>query len=101
MIPVPGTAAIRDDVDVPVLIVETESDLTFLGYFAARQDDSENVRLWEVAGTAHADSYLTVAGRTDRGRSPDGRRAGGVGIAGAGGHRLRVPDQRRARSTSW
>ena len=42
-ISVPGTAAIRDDVDVPVLIFETETDLTFLGYVAARQDDSRHV----------------------------------------------------------
>jgi hypothetical protein len=38
-IPVPGTAAIRDDIDVPVLTLETESDLTLLNYFSARQDD--------------------------------------------------------------
>jgi hypothetical protein len=70
-IPVPGTAAIRDDIDVPVLTLETESDLTFLNYFSARQDDGKNFRLWEVAGTAHADSYITVTGPTDLGRSPD------------------------------
>src|SRR5262249_5902377 len=34
-ITVPGTAAIRSDIDVPVLTFETESDLTFLGYVAA------------------------------------------------------------------
>jgi hypothetical protein len=70
-IPVPGTAPIRDDIDVPVLTLETESDMTFLGYFAARQDDSTFFRLWEVAGTAHADSYTVVYGATDLGRSPD------------------------------
>jgi hypothetical protein len=70
-IPVAGTAAIRDDIDVPVLTLETESDLTFLNYFPARQDDGENFRLWEVAGTSHADSYVVVTGPTDVGRSPD------------------------------
>ena len=49
---------IRTDLDEPVLIFETETDLTELGYFAARQDDTDSVRVWEVAGTAHADAYL-------------------------------------------
>ena len=47
---------IRTDLDVPVLIIETETDVTsVLGYYAARQDDTDRIRLWEVAGTAHAD----------------------------------------------
>ena len=73
-IPVPGTAPIRADVNVPVLIFETESDLGFLNYVAARQDDSEHVRVWEVAGTAHADAYTTVIGFNDLGDSPDAAR---------------------------
>ena len=52
----PGTAAIRTDVDVPVLMVETETDVGLLGYFSARQDDSRHVRLWEVAGTTHGEA---------------------------------------------
>ncbi len=70
-IPVPGTAAIRADLNVPVLTFETETDLTFLAYFSARQPDSERFRLWEVAGTAHADTYTIVTGPTDLGDSPD------------------------------
>jgi Alpha/beta hydrolase domain len=69
-IAVPGTAAVRDDIDVPVLTFETESDLTFLNYVAARQDDAEHFRAWEVAGTSHADAYLVSTGPTDTGRSP-------------------------------
>ena len=47
---------IRDDLDVPVVMVETETDLLgSLDYLPARQPDSAYVRLWEVAGTAHAD----------------------------------------------
>ena len=53
----PDVARIRRDVDVPVLTFQTESDLTRLGSLAARQRDSRNFRLWEVAGTAHADVY--------------------------------------------
>jgi hypothetical protein len=66
----PGTAAIRADIDVPVLTLKTETDLTFLGYFAARQDDARNFRLWEVAGTAHYDTYGLAVGPTDLGTSP-------------------------------
>jgi hypothetical protein len=48
---------IRTDLDVPVVIVETESDLLpMLGYAEARQDDTDRIRLWEIAGTAHADA---------------------------------------------
>jgi hypothetical protein len=70
VIAVPAAAPIRDDLDVPVLTFETETDLTLLGYFGARQPDTDRFRLWEVAGTAHADTY-TLAGMTDLGNSPD------------------------------
>lgn len=49
---------IRDDTEAPVIIVQTESDVVgLLGYLPARQPDSEKLRLWEVAGTAHADKF--------------------------------------------
>jgi hypothetical protein len=72
-IAVPGAAHIRSDLDVPVLIFETETDLTLLNYGPARQDDTKRVRLWEVAGTSHADVYLIdlAVGATDLGTSPD------------------------------
>ncbi len=54
----------------PVLTFETETDLTFLGFYSARQRDSRRLRLWEVAGTAHADTYLLVTGGADLGHSP-------------------------------
>jgi hypothetical protein len=54
---------IRTDLDAPVLIVETETDVvSLLGYYPARQDDGDSVRLWEIAGTAHADAYQVGAG---------------------------------------
>jgi hypothetical protein len=54
-----GVARIRDDVGVPVLQFITETDLyPPLGFLAARQDDTDTVRTWEVAGTAHADRSL-------------------------------------------
>ena len=62
----PNPTRIRDDVGVPVLTFETETDLEVLHYLGARQPDSKDFRLWEVAGTAHADSY-TVGGASDTG----------------------------------
>jgi hypothetical protein len=69
-IPTPGDALIRADIDVPVLTFETEGDVIHLGYVNARQDDAKNFRLWEVAGTSHADSYQSPVGATDYGDSP-------------------------------
>jgi hypothetical protein len=65
----PPLALIRDDIDVPVLTFQTETDVVAVGFFPARQPDGPNIRTWEVAGTAHGDTYLTVVGRTDQGRS--------------------------------
>jgi hypothetical protein len=48
---------IRTDLNAPTLIYETETDLTVLEYAKARQEDSDTIRTWEVAGTAHADTY--------------------------------------------
>lgn len=49
---------LRTDLDVPVLTFETETDVTLLDFAAARQPDTERLRTWEVAGTAHADAFL-------------------------------------------
>jgi len=62
---------IRSDVGVPVLTFQTQTDVTFLEAFSARQDDTSDFRLWEVAGTSHVDAYLLGAGLTDVGKSPD------------------------------
>jgi len=49
---------IREDLEVPVMVLETETDLVgALDYLPARQPDSAHLRLWEVAGTAHADLF--------------------------------------------
>ena len=61
---------IRTDTAVPVLILESETDVMILGYYKARQDDTEKIRLWEMAGTAHADLYLVVTGNGDTGNDP-------------------------------
>jgi len=50
---------IRDDTAVPVMVVEAEGDIVGrLQFWLARQADSDRYRLWEIAGTAHADAYL-------------------------------------------
>ena len=65
-----GAAPIRDDLNVPVLILETETDLvSTINYLAARQADGQLIRVWEVAGTAHADAYDLVIGNTDTGKA--------------------------------
>ena len=56
---VPRGLQIRGDVDVPVFVFETETDLgPLLDYGPARQPDTDRIRTWEVAGTAHADAYV-------------------------------------------
>jgi hypothetical protein len=49
---------LRTDLEVPVLVFQTETDLTLLGFANARQPDTDLVRTWEVAGTAHADAHF-------------------------------------------
>ncbi|HXQ43165.1 MAG TPA: alpha/beta hydrolase domain-containing protein [Acidimicrobiales bacterium] len=58
----------RTDLGVPVLAFETETDLV-AGYAGDRQPDNRWFRDWEVAGTSHADDYLSLIGMSDDGRS--------------------------------
>lgn len=67
-IDVPLAAQVRDDLDVPVLQVQSETDLVSLAadspFTTARQPDTPLIRTWEVTGTAHSDSfYLSWLGR--------------------------------------
>ena len=59
---------IRADARVPVLLLSSETDVTVLRNAAIEQADSENVRVWELPGAAHADTYLLVASRADGGQ---------------------------------
>lgn len=55
----PGPVVLRGDLGAPVLQLQAEGDVTgVLRSAAARQPDSDRFRLWEVAGTAHADAHL-------------------------------------------
>jgi hypothetical protein len=58
---------IRDDVRVPVLVLQSETDVVLLGGQLAEQPDSDRLRVWEMAGAAHADTYTVSAGRHDDG----------------------------------
>jgi hypothetical protein len=44
---------LRTDIPTKVFKVNTENDVLFLGEAAARQDDSNHLRTWEVAGESH------------------------------------------------
>ena len=65
----PDPTFVRDDLDVPVLVFSSESDLpsNSLGYGRARQPDTDRFRGWEVAGTSHADAYMLGIGDSDDG----------------------------------
>ncbi|MCB1705407.1 MAG: hypothetical protein KDI17_11120 [Halioglobus sp.] len=64
-IPTPDSPLLRTDLNVPVFTFETETDVVFLEYLKARQPDTDMIRTWEVAGTAHGDYYTFVSGRDD------------------------------------
>lgn len=47
---------LRDDLRAPVFVLQTETDmLTDFRYHLARQPDTDRLRVWEMAGTSHAD----------------------------------------------
>jgi len=50
---------IRDDLDVPVFVVNSETEVE--AYLPARQPDSRVFRLWEVAGTSHVNIPRSMA----------------------------------------
>ena len=58
---------IRQDARVPVLVLQSETDVILLGGRLAEQPDTERIRVWEMAGAAHADTYTVSAGRHDDG----------------------------------
>jgi len=46
-----GTHLLRDDLDVPVMVVNSECEAT--SCYGVRQPDTDRYRYWEVAGTSH------------------------------------------------
>lgn len=63
----------RADLRVPTLIFTTETDVIgapygefpMYGYYLARQSKLDKLAVWEVAGTAHHDSYLHKVAMVD------------------------------------
>jgi hypothetical protein len=69
-VPTPEVVRVRDDLDDPVLTFQTESDIILLSSGPSTQPDSAMFRLWEVAGTAHADVYTLLTSNSDVGDDP-------------------------------
>ncbi len=70
LIETPEAALIRADLNVPVMTVQSETELFSLGFKDARQEDTAKFRLWEVAGTSHVDPYTFLGGLDDAGIDP-------------------------------
>jgi hypothetical protein len=69
----PQAPKFRLDARVPILTVITETDLLGgprPGYYLARQPDNARLRTWDIAGTAHADNYVTLVAPIDSGSAP-------------------------------
>jgi hypothetical protein len=62
----PNPTMIRNDLNVPVFVFETETDV-FNSNTTDRQPDTNLFRLWEVAGSSHFDYYGLAIGPTDTG----------------------------------
>ncbi|MBL6615498.1 MAG: hypothetical protein ISP49_19470 [Reyranella sp.] len=74
----PTEVRFRADLRVPVLALITETDLLgarLPGYQAARRPDDAHLRVWELAGSSHADSYLFAGAFADNGTLPPERLA--------------------------
>ena len=64
------TVAFRPDLRVPLITIITETDLfngRLQGYLGARQPDNQQLRVWEIAGAAHADNYTIQVAPIDSG----------------------------------
>ncbi|BAX90536.1 alpha/beta hydrolase domain-containing protein [Mycobacterium shigaense] len=71
--PTPQAVKFRPDLRVPVLTIITETDLFGAvqhGYYFARQPDTDRLRVWEIAGAAHADNYTIQVAPIDTGTAP-------------------------------
>jgi hypothetical protein len=87
-----GRDHIRADARVPVMIVQSETDVFGrLGYLPARQPDGDRLRLWEVAGAAHCDTYFLCASPWDSGALAPEELAGFIARADASGIPTEAP----------
>jgi hypothetical protein len=58
------------DARVPVITVQSETDVVGMYGFGARCADGTNTRLWEIAGAAHFDAWGLIAAHEDDGTLP-------------------------------
>jgi Alpha/beta hydrolase domain len=87
-----GRDQIRADARVPVMVVQSETDvLGRLAYLPARQPDSRQFRLWEVAGAAHCDTYFLCASALDSGSLPAAQLAALIARADSSGIPTELP----------
>ena len=69
----PQAVPFRRDLRVPLVTIITETDLIGAdrqGYYFARQPDHQLLRVWEIAGAAHADNYTIQVAPIDSGSAP-------------------------------
>ncbi|MDV3291286.1 alpha/beta hydrolase domain-containing protein [Mycobacterium avium] len=69
----PQAVTFRPELRVPVLTLITETDVfggPREGYYFARQPDNPRLRVWEIAGAAHADNYTIQVAFIDSGSAP-------------------------------
>jgi hypothetical protein len=62
-----GSDRVRTEPRVPVITLQSETDVVLLGSGKARQPDSERFALWEMAGAAHFDTSGLILGQIDDG----------------------------------
>jgi hypothetical protein len=96
--PAPGTmpanVKLRTDLHVPVLTVLTESDVIgtrLPGTWSVRQPDTAYLRTWELAGAAHADTYVLQVGSIDAQPTPRAKIARAYAPGAIFGLRLAKP----------
>ncbi|MDN3357557.1 alpha/beta hydrolase domain-containing protein [Actinomadura sp. DC4] len=63
-----GGVRVRTDGAAPILVLQSETDVFgVLASLGSRQPDDDRLRLWEVAGAAHADTYTMAGAFSDSG----------------------------------
>jgi hypothetical protein len=60
LVPMPANTRLRTDVTVPVIVVQSETEIP--NFAASRQPDTPRLRIWEMAGTSHAERYQLTGG---------------------------------------
>lgn len=100
--PTPSVVSTRTDLTTPVLTVQTESDvLAPLNYYPARQPDSSTFRLWEIAGTSHADASMLLLSKRELAPFPPTPPAPHCTLPPNNGQQRYVMDDALAQLTRW